>query len=148
MRAPSPLNKYSAAFAAVAMLGSSVASAAPVAAQQTVDPFAIVSIFGTADSAAAICAGSSAAAAASAATVAAGQAPGTGCVLPVVDTPPPPVAETAPPPLAPAAVAAGSGIGVFPLLLGLAAIAAAVAVILNDENGHIDLPTPPEPVSP
>jgi len=30
----------------------------------------------------------------------------------------------------------------------LAAIAAAVAVILNDENGHIDLPTPPEPVSP
>jgi hypothetical protein len=122
------------------MLGSTAATAAPVAAPQTVDPLAIVSIFGTADSAAAICAGSSAGAAAAVA----GQAPGAGCVLPVVDAPPPPVAETAPPPLAPAAVPA-SGIGVLPLLAGLAAIAVIAALILknNNDNGEIVLPISP-----
>ncbi len=144
MRAPSPLSKYTALFAAIAMMGSSVAAAAPTTAPRTVDPLAIVSIFGTADSAAAICAGSSAAAVAGAATAAAGQAPGAGCVLPVVDTPPPPVAETAPPPVAPAVVPA-SGIGALPLLAGLAAIAVIAALLLNNnnDNGEIVLPISP-----
>ena len=64
MSAPSPFRKYAAAFVALALLGSSAAAAAPVAAPRMVDPLAVVSLFGTADSAAAICAGSSAAAAA------------------------------------------------------------------------------------
>ena len=144
MSAPSPFIKYTAAFVAMAMLGSSAASAATTAAPRMVDPLAVVSIFGTADSAAAICAGSSAAAAAGAATAAAGQTPGAGCVLPVVDAPPPPVVETAPPPaLAPIAAPAG-GIGVLPLLVGLAAIIGVAAVLLNsDDDGEIDLPISP-----
>ena len=144
MSAPSPFRKYTAAFVAMAMLGSSAASAATTAAPRMVDPFAVVSIFGTADSAAAICAGSSAAAAAGAATAAAGQTPGAGCVLPVVDAPPPPVVETAPPPaLAPIAAPAG-GISVLPLLVGLAAIIGVAAVLLkSDDDGEINLPISP-----
>jgi hypothetical protein len=145
MSAPSPFHKYTAAFVAIAMLGSSAASAATTAAPRVVDPLAVVSIFGTADSAAAICAGSSAAAAAGAATAAAGQVPGTGCVLPVVDAPPPPVAEAVPPPAAVAPIAApAGGISVLPLLVGLAAIIGVAAVLLKaDDEGEINLPISP-----
>jgi len=147
MSAPGPIRKCSAAFVAIAMLGSSAASAAPAAAPRVVDPLAVVSIFGTAESAAAICAGSSAAAAVgTAAATTVGQAPGTGCVLPVVDAPPPPpVVETAPPetfaPLAPAT----GGIAAFPLLAGLAAIVGLAALILSNrsEDGEINLPISP-----
>ena len=146
MSAPGPIRRCTAAFVAIAMLGSSAASAAPAAAPRMVDPLAVVSIFGTAESAAAICAGSSAAAAAgTAAATTAGQAPGTGCVLPVVDAPPPPVVETAPPeafaPLAPAT----GGIAAFPLLAGLAAIVGLAALILSNrsEDGEINLPISP-----
>lgn len=146
MLAQSPFRKCTAAFVAIAMLGSSAASAAPTAAPRMVDPLAVVSIFGTADSAAAICAGSSAAAAAgTAAATTAGQAPGTGCVLPVVDAPPPPVVETAPPEaFAPVAPMTG-GIAAFPLLAGLAAIVGLAALILSNrsEDGEIDLPISP-----
>jgi hypothetical protein len=143
MLAQSPFHKCTAAFVAIAMFGSSAASAATTAAPRMVDPLAVVSLFGTADSAAAICAGSSAAAAAGAAT-ASGQAPGAGCVLPVVDAPPPPVAETAPPPaLAPVAAPAG-GVSVLPLLVGLAAIIGVAALLLKaDDEGEINLPISP-----
>jgi hypothetical protein len=145
MSAQNPFRKSIAAFGALAMLGSSAASAAPAAAQRMVDPFAVVSIFGTADSAAAICAGSSAAAAAGAATAASGQAPGAGCVLPMVDAPPPPVVETPPPPEAIAPVVATcGGVPVLPLLVGLLTIAALAAVLLRaDEDGEINLPISP-----
>ena len=144
MSAQGPFRKYAAAFVAVAMLGSSAASAATTPAPRMVDPLAVVSIFGTADSAAAICAGSSAAAAAGAATAASGQGPGAGCVLPVVDAPPPPVVEAAPPPLAPV-VPPPSGIGALPLLAGLAAIIAIAAIVLShdDTDGEINLPISP-----
>jgi hypothetical protein len=142
MPAQSPFRRSIAAFVALAMLGSSAASAAPAAAPRTVDPFAVVSIFGTAESAAAICAGSSAAAA-GAATAASGQAPGAGCVLPVVDAPPPPVVETPPPP-PPPFVPPPAGIGALPLLAGLAAIIAIAALLASqDEDGEINLPISP-----
>jgi hypothetical protein len=58
-------------------------------------------------------------------------------VLPVVDTPPPPVASAPPPPpLPPPPVEAGYGI--TPLLLGLVAIAGAVAIFfaVHGHNHH------------
>lgn len=144
MSAPSPFHKYTAAFVAIAMLGSSATSAATAAAPRVVDPLAVVSIFGTADSAAAICAGSSAAVAAGAATAASGQVPGAGCVLPVVDAPPPPVAQTVPPPAAVTPIAPAGGISVLPLLVGLAAIIGVAAVLLKaDDEGEINLPISP-----
>jgi len=141
MPAPGPFSKCTAAFVAIAMLGSQAAATAP----RTVDPLAVVSIFGTAESVAAVCAGSSAAATAGAATAtaASGQAPAAGCVLPVVDAPPPPVAET-PPAVAPVAPPPG-GIGALPLLLGLAAIVGIAAVVLahDTSDGEINLPISP-----
>lgn len=136
--------QFTAMFVAISMLGSSAASAAaPVA--RSVDPLVALSVFGTAQSRAALC---SAGAAAAAGAAVAAQAPGAGCVLPVVDAPPPVAApEAAPPPaaaIAPAAVAESS-LGAIPLLLGLAAIAAIAIVVLkhNDSSGEINLPISP-----
>lgn len=139
MPASSPFQRCTAAFVAIALLGSSAATAAPT----TVDPLAVVSVFGTAESVAAVCAGSSAAATAGAATAASGQAPGAGCVLPVVDAPPLPVAEPAPA-IAPMAVVP-SGVNALPILAGLAAILAIAIVILRNDttNGEINLPISP-----
>lgn len=143
MSAQSPFRKSVKAFVAIAVLGSSAASAAPAAAPRVVDPFAVISIFGTADSAAAICAGSSAAAAAGAATAASGQTPGAGCVLPMVDAPPPPVVEAPPPAVAPI-VPPSAGIGALPLLAGLAAIIGIAALLASqDEDGEVNLPISP-----
>ena len=143
MFAQGPFHKIAASFVAIAMLGSS-ASAAPVAAPRMVDPLAVVSVFGTSQSLATICAGSSAAATAGSAAAAAGQAPGAGCVLPVVDAPPPPVVEAPPPELAPVVPASGS-IGALPFLVGLAAIVGFAAIVLKHENdnGVINLPISP-----
>ena len=138
-----PFRKVTAIFVAVSMLGSTAASAAAPAAR-SVDPLVALSVFGTAQSRAALC---SAGAVAAAGAAVAAQAPGAGCVLPVVDAPPPVAApEAAPPPaavLAPAAVE--TGLGAIPLLLGLAAIAALAIVVLkhNDSSGEIDLPISP-----
>jgi len=145
MSAPSPIRRYTAAFVAIAMLGSSATTAAPAAAPRMVDPLAVVSIFGTAESAAAICAGSSAAAAAGTAAATAGQVPGTGCVLPMVDAAPPAVVESAAPEVLPPAVSMTGGIAAFPLLAGLAVIVGLAAIILSNrtEDGQIDLPISP-----
>jgi hypothetical protein len=85
-------------------------------------------------SAAAVCAGTTAAMAGATAAM---QAAAPGCVLPVTAPPPAPVAETAPPP-APVveAAAAPKGIGVWPLLLGLAALAGIAALLLSSDNGN------------
>ena len=140
-----PVMKYTSAFSAASMLVmSSAASAAP----RVVDPLVALSVFGTQESRSAVCAAGSAAAAAAgtAAAAQAGAAPG--CVLPAVDAPPPVAVETAPPPVAavePVAVSSG-GIGVLPLLLGLAAIAAAAALLLKgggNNNDEIIVPVSP-----
>lgn len=133
-----------AAFAAVSLMAGSAASAAP----RSIDPLVALSVFGTSESRAAVCA-AGAAQAAAAAGAAMAQAAGAqpGCVLPVVDAAPPPVVtEPLPPPAAAVAPAAvGGGVNALPLLLGLAAIAAVAAVILakSDKNGEINLPISP-----
>jgi hypothetical protein len=107
------------------MLSSTAAIAAPAAPQQ-LDPWGVLAAMSGGAPAAAVC-GSAAGAAAAAA-----QAPVTGCVLPVVDAPPPvPAAQAAPPPLVPAV-----GPDLSPLLLGLGALAAAVGFYLVLHNNH------------
>ena len=133
----------SAAFAALSLMAGSAASAAP----HSIDPLVALSVFGTSESRAAVCA-AGAAQAAAAAGAAMAQAAGTqpGCVLPVVDAAPAPVVtEPLPPSAAVAPAAVGGGVGALPLLLGLAAIAAIAAVILSksDKDGQINLPISP-----
>jgi hypothetical protein len=147
MIARGSFRKYTTAFVAISMLAGNAASAAP----RTVDPLVALSVFGTSESRAAVCAAGAQAAAAAGAAMAAQAATGqAGCVLPMMDAAPAPVVtEAAPPPppatIAPVAVAGGSGIGVLPLLLGLVTIAAIAAVALkgNDSDGEINLPISP-----
>ena len=146
MAARGSFRKYTTAFVAISMLGASAASAAP----RTVDPLVALSVFGTSESRAAVCAAGAQAAAAAGAALAAQAAPGqAGCVLPVMDAAPPPVVtEAAPPPpaaVAPVAVGGGGTIGALPLLVGLAAIVAIAAVVLKhkDTDGEINLPISP-----
>lgn len=140
---PQPMSrKWTAAFVAVSLLGSSTAHAAVSTAR--IDPLVAVSVFGTSESRTAVCAAGAQAAAQAGAAMAA-QAGTTGCVLPAVDAlPPPPVAENIPPPVAAAPVAA-SNFPVLPLLLGLAALVGFAALVLHDdeENGEIVLPISP-----
>jgi len=104
------------------LFGSTAASAAVAAPKAyTPDPWAVLSVMSGGASALAVCGAAAAAAAA--------QAPGNGCVLPQVDAPPP-ISENIPaqqipvPPVEPA----GAGLGISPLLLGLAALAAGVGL--------------------
>ena len=132
--------RYMTAFVAASLLASTAATAAP----RTVDPLVALSVLGTSESRAAVCAAGAAQAAGAAV---AAQAGSPGCVLPVVDAAPlPPVAEAPPPPpLAAAPVVTGGGIGALPLLIGLAAIVAIAAVVLkhSDSDGEINLPISP-----
>jgi hypothetical protein len=133
-----------AAFVALSLLGSSTAHAAVATAR--IDPLVALSVFGTSESRSAVCAAGAAAAAAAGATVAAQAGAAPGCVLPAVDAPPPPpVTEAAaPPPVAAAPIVTSAGVPFVPLLLGLAAVAAFAAIILdNDEDGEIVLPISP-----
>lgn len=105
------------------MLFASTGAAATtsMSAPQQVNPWATLAMLSGAVPAAAACG----------AAVAATQAAPSGCVLPVVDAPPP-VAQSAPPPPVPiapiAAPSTGLGLGVDPLLLGLVAVAAGVGL--------------------
>jgi hypothetical protein len=128
------------------MLASNAAAAAP----RMVDPLVALSVFGTSESRAAVCAAGAQAAAAAGAAVAAQASGQTGCVLPVVDAaaPAPVVTEAAPPPplAAAAPVAVGStSVGALPLLLGLAAIVSLAAIVIkhSDSDGEINLPISP-----
>ena len=120
------------ALIAGSMVFTSTAAIAQTATPTTqADPWAVLSVMSGGASAAAVC---GAAAAAAAATVA---QPAAGCVLPQVDVVPPP-AQTAPPqpiPVPPVEAPAG-GLGISPLLLALAAIAAGVALYLILHNNH------------
>ena len=107
-----------------------IAAATPMPAQP--DAWAVLSALSGGASAAAVCG------AAAAAAVAAQPAPG--CVLPQIDVAAP-VAQTAPqqpipvPPVEPA----GAGLGISPLLIGLAVVAAGVGLyfaLRNHNNNH------------
>jgi len=101
-----------------------------------------LSIFGSQASAAALCGSSATTTAASAAATA--QAPVGGCVLPVVDAPPPvPIAEAVP--LAP--LPASTGFGITPILLGLAGIAILAALIASQNNDNDNDNDPPVSVN-
>jgi hypothetical protein len=93
-------------------------SKAPV---HQVNPWAVLAVMSGTAPAAVLCG--------SAAAAAAAQTPGTGCVLPVTDTPPP-VAQTEPPPPIPVppVEVSGGGLGVDPLMLALAAVLAGVGI--------------------
>ena len=115
------------------MSGPALATASSVpSSARTISPMVALSIFGSQASATALCGASASNVAASAAATA--QAPGGGCVLPLVDAPPPvPVAETLP---IAQPIAAAPGFGITPILLGLAGIAVLAAFIASSGNGN------------
>lgn len=123
-----------------AFLFSQAAYAAPMASAALSDPLVSLSLLGSAASHDAVCAGSTAAIAG--AVAAAQAAPVPGCVLPITAPPvAPPVAEAAPV-MVPAA---SHGIGVLPLLLGLAAVAGVAALLLSDNGNGNGSVTPISP---
>ena len=119
------------------MLFSSTGAIAANAATPTYqpDPWAVLSVMSGGASAAAACGVAIGAAAATAA-----QAPGSGCVLPQVDQAPAPAAG--PPQPVPPVAEETTGLGISPILLGLAAIAAAVGLylILHKKHHHANSP--------
>lgn len=121
------------------LCSASLLAAAPAAAATRspagYNPWAGLSAFASQASSQALCG--------AAATAAASAQAAPGCVLPAVDAPPPPpLAETAP--LAtPAAAVAGSGIGILPLLLGLAAIGGIAALLLSNGDGQDEISISP-----
>lgn len=125
--------KFAAALAAFSMCAGSAANAATASAR-TVDPLVTLSVFGTQASRAAVCAAGAQAAIAAGSAVVTQAGPAPGCVLPVVDAPPPVVSEAPPPVYYPEPVARGGGIGALPLLLGLAVLIGAAALLLHDDD--------------
>jgi hypothetical protein len=128
-----------------ALLSTQAAYAAPMARSfSAIDPLVSLSVLGSQESNAAVCgaaAGATAGAAEAAAAAANENSQGpAGCVLPVT-TPAPAAAPMG----AVAPVVGGPGIGMLPLLLGLAAIIGVAALVLsNGGHGKGDL----TPVSP
>ena len=119
--------KITALGVALAMCSTpALASASTSMASSQISPMVALSVFGSEASAAALC--GSAVSAASVSSAAAAQAPIGGCVLPVVDAPPPvPVAYSAPLPVP-------NGIGIAPILLALAGIAIFSALIFTGDK--------------
>ena len=119
---------------AALLLSSTAAAAAPtLQSASAINPWATMAAFGTQASRATLCGSTAAVAGAAAATSAAQAAPARpGCVLPVVDAPPPMVAPDVVPPPPPVE----TGFGVSPLLLGLGALAIAglIYLIVNDDD--------------
>lgn len=129
----SSVSRTMISFGAAVSLVASPALASAAAPARTISPMVALSIFGSQASATALCGASATTVAASAAATA--QAPAGGCVLPLVDAPPPvPVAE----PLPVAQPVASSGFGIAPILLGLAGIAILAALIASsgDDNDN------------
>ena len=123
------IRSYALAVGMAAVLSGQAVAAAPQYRAARIDPLVALSVFGTAQSQAAVCAPGTSAAVAGAAAAAQGQAPG--CVLPVTA---PPVAAV-PPPAYVAPVAAPATLGTLPILLGLAAIVAAIAALAASGGG-------------
>lgn len=115
---------------------STAAGAAPTTSMPSMSPLVALSAFGTQASASAVCAaGAATVGAAGVAAVSAAQAPAAGCVLPVVDLPPP-VAPVVTPAYLPAAE--GGGIGLVPILIGAAVLAGLAAWLLLDGDDDDD----------
>ena len=126
---------------AAALLSSQAVYAAPARMAPAIDPLVSLSVLGTAQSRAAVCAAGASAAAAGAAT-AFGQAPATGCLFPVVTpTTPPPVVDT---PLPSAPPPAGPGFNPLLGILGALLLAGLAFAILSGDDNDGDL----EPISP
>ena len=134
------ISKSVLAAGAAALLSAQAAFAAP-APTPSLDPMVAVSVLASAQSRASLCAGTAAATAAAAGAAAAQGAPAN-CVLPVTaPAPPPVVTSTVGPPPPPA----GKSLGIWPILLGLAAIIAVAALVLGGgDDGDGDL----VPISP
>ena len=121
-----------AAVGCAGLLASGPAAAsASVAATSNYSPWASLSAFASPVSSQALCGSAVASAAASAAAQAA-----PGCVLPAVDPVPVPVVQSAP--VAVPVAASGGGIGILPLLLGLAALAGLAALLLGNNDDDDD----------
>jgi hypothetical protein len=119
---------------AAALLSSQAVYAAPSAPVRSVDPLVSLSALGSVASRTAVCAGSTAAVAAASAAV---QTATPGCVLPVTAPPPPAPVTAAVAPVVPGPEP--KSIGWLPILLGAAALAGLIALILSsDDNGHGD----------
>lgn len=126
------VRKFVMAASAAALLSSQAAFAAPQYVQPSVDPLVSLSVLGTAQSRAAVCA-----AGAAAATAAATQGgPGT-CVLPVRGQVPPPAVGQAVPPPPPV------GIGTWAILPGLIGLLALLAFALDDDDEGTFISTSP-----
>ena len=131
MKRPGPAARFATAFAAASLLlVSSAASAAPVRAGDYVVGASLVS----AGAQAAVCTTAAASAAAGAAVAAQAAPAQPGCVLPVVDAPPTAVADVPPPAVYVPPVEDGGGIGILPVLLGLAAVAGLAWLLLDDDD--------------
>lgn len=134
------LKSSALAVGAAALLSAQVAYASPAASRTYVDPLVAVSALGSAQSNAAVCAGSTAAAGAAATAAAQGAA---GCLLPVTSPPPVAAAQAAPPPAVP--VRTARPFGSTGILLGLAGVAALIALIvaLSDNGSGDETPISP-----
>lgn len=121
-------------FAGVLIAGSMLVSstgavaAANVAPATQINPWAALSAMSGGASAAALCG--------AAAVAAAAQAPGTGCVLPALDAPPPVVSTAPPSPIPVPPVEPAGGFGFDPLLLALGALAAGALIYFLVRNKH------------
>lgn len=125
---------------AATMLVSGPAAAAVQSQSAAYSPWAALSAFAAPASSQALC-GAAAASAAGAAVSA--QAGTPGCVFPTLDAPvAAPVAETAPI-ATPAAVAAGGGVGILPLLVGLAALGGLAALLLSNGDSQTQISVSP-----
>jgi hypothetical protein len=122
--------------AASFMLSSTAATAAQMGMSQP-DPLAVLSAMSGGPAAAAALCGAAAATAAQ---------PAGGCVLPQLGVAPPVVqAPPQPVPVPPVEPAVAAGLGISPLLLGLAAIAAGVGayLIIHHSSGNNNKPVSP-----
>lgn len=127
-------------FSAALICGSLMVSSTAANASASINSWATLSAFGTQSSRDAACSAGTAAAAGAAAAV---QAGGAGCVLPVVDAPPPPVVQNVP--LPPPPVETAGGIGISPLVLALGALALAGLIYLVAKGGDDDEGSPLSP---
>ena len=128
------LNRFGGALVAASLLVSSTGAAASInpAPVQQVNPWAALAVMSGAAPASVLCG--------SAAIAAAAQAPASGCVLPVTQTPPVAAQSEPPTPIpVPPVEPASAGLGVSPLLLALGAIIAGVGVYLLVQ-GHSNSP--------
>lgn len=134
----SAIRTFALAAGAAALLSTQAAYAVPIS-RPAIDPLVSLSVMGTAQSRAAVCAAGASAAAAGAAVIAA-QAPGANCLLPL--TAPTPVPQAVPPEPVPPLGAPGKDWTTIALIGGglLAIIVIAVLVLSNDDDE--------EPVSP